>query len=129
MKLAIDIKTELAYCTGSEHFHFNALHGRNFVYTDGIKKLIELAECYWLLDAIFSYRKKEEFQLWGLEVMADNTAVLTMKEDTGCPNIVAQKIHFTNFPLDGIELYAINDHCCENGEYGNRVVLMLKSEY
>jgi len=129
MKDVIDIENELAQCIGSERYHFNALHGRNFVYTDGIKCLLELAECYWLLDAIFSYRQVEEFQLWRIEVMEDKTAVLTMKEDTGCPNIVEQKIHYTDFPLKEIELYAINDHCCESGEYGDRVVLMLKSEY
>jgi len=119
----------LAHCIGTEGYHFNALFGRNFVYTDGIKFLLENADCYWLLDAVFSYRKTQEFQVWELEVFADKTAVLTMKEDTNCPLIVEQKIHHTSFPLDNIKLYAVNDHCCESGNYGDRVVLMLDTEY
>ena len=123
------IETGLAHCTGTEGYHYNAMFGKNFVYTDGLKFLIEAAECYWLLDAIFSYKRTEDFQLWKLEVMGDNSAVLTMKEDTDCPNLVEQKIHHTSFPLDEIEFYAINDHNC-NGEYGDvHVVLMLKTEY
>lgn len=122
----------LAQCIGTEGYHFNRLHGKHFVYTDGIRFLLEQAECYWLLDAIFSYRRTEEFQFWTLEVFKDKTALLTMKEDSNSPLLVEQKIHYTTFPLEKIELYAINDHCreIEGGEmeYGNRVVLLLPSE-
>ena len=123
------IETGLAHCTGTEGYKFNALHGKNFVYTDGMDFLFKSADAYWLMDAIFSYKRTEDFQLWKLEVMSDKTAVLTMKEDTDCPNLVEQKIHHTDFPLEEIEFYAINDHNC-NGEWGEvHVVLMLKTEY
>lgn len=129
MKTKDEILNGLAQCYGTEGYHYNGLFGKNYVYTDGIKYLLEAADAYWLLQAIFSYRRKEDFQLWSLKVMSDKTAVLTMKEDTDCPNLVEQKIHYTDFPLEEIEFYAINDHNC-NGEWGPvHVVLMLKSEY
>jgi hypothetical protein len=129
MKSKEEILNGLAHCYGTQGYHYNAIFGKNFVYTDGIKYLIEAAGAAWLMQAIFSYKRTEEFQLWKLEVMSDKTAVLTMKEDTDCPNIVEQKIHYTDFPLEEIEFYAINDHCREDGTFGDRVVLMLKSEY
>ncbi len=115
-----EIKAELSQFTGTEGYHYNALFGNKFVYTDGIKRLIELCECYWLLTDIFSYRRLEDFQLWTLKV-EDSKAILTMKEDSDLPNIVTKKYSFTDFPLDEIGLYAQYD--------GERVVLMLKSEY
>ena len=123
-----EIENGLVHCYGTEGYHFNGLFGKNFVYTDGVKYLLESANCYWLLNAIFSYRKTEDFQVWSLKV--DNgKAVLTMKEDSDCPNIVEQEIPYTDFPLDEIEFYAINDHNC-GGEWGPvHVVLMLKTEY
>lgn len=123
------IENGLAQCIGTEGYHFNAMYGRNFVYTDGIKYLLEAAEAVWLMQAIFSYRKTEEFQIWELKVCDNKTAVLTMKTDSDCPNIVKQKIPYTTFPLKNIKLYAINDHCREDGSEGNRVVLMVTSEY
>ena len=129
MKTAQEIKNGLAQCYGTEGYHYNAMFGKNFVYTDGIAYLLKAAEAYWLLDAIFSYRRKEDFQVWNLKVNEDKTAVLTMKEDSGCPNVVEQKLEYTSFPLGEIELFAINDHNC-NGEWGDvHVVLMLKTEY
>jgi hypothetical protein len=129
MKTATEIARGLMQCTGTEGYHFNWMFGKNFVYTDGVEYLVKAADAYWLLQAIFSYKRVEEFQLWKLQVMIDNTAILTMVEDEGSPNLVNQKIDYTDFPLASIEFYAINDHCREDGTEGNRVVLMLKSEY
>jgi hypothetical protein len=128
MKTKDEILEGLAHCIGTQGYHYNALFGKNFVYTDGVKYLLEAANCYWLLDAIFSYKKTEDFQVWSLKV-ENGSAVLTMKEDSGQPNIVKQEIPYTDFPLDEIEFFAINDHNC-GGEWGPvHVVLMLKSEY
>ena len=129
METKENILNGLAQCYGTEGYFFNALFGKNFVYTDGIKYLLEAADAVWLMQAIFSYKKTEEFQLWSLKRVEGNKFVLTMKEDTDCPNIVEQKIPCSNFPLDEIEFYAINDHNCD-GVYGDvHVVLMLKTEY
>ena len=60
------------------------------------------------------------FQVWRLEVK-DNQAVLTMKQDSGRPIEVEQKIPYTNFPLDEMDMWLIDD--------GTNVVLILPSEY
>lgn len=89
--------------------------------TDGVQFLAEHAGAFWLLEAIASYQhtpevKAEGFQLWELTVK-DHAAVLTMKADSDQPAIVTKVIPFTDFPLDRVTLYLIDD------------VLMLPSEY
>jgi len=123
-----ELKNGLAQCIGTEGYRYNAMFGKNFVYTDGFAYLMEAAQAVWLMQAIFSHKRTEDFQLWTLKVK-NGKAVLTMQEDSGTPNIVEQKIPYTDFPLDEIQFYAINDHNC-NGVYGDvHVVLMLRSEY
>ena len=129
MESTKNILNGLAQCYRIEGYHYNALFGKNFVYTDGIKYLLEAANAPWLMQAIFSYKRTEDFQLWKLKRVDGNKFILTMKEDTDEPNVVEQKIPYSDFPLDEIEFFAINDHNC-GGEYGDvHVVLMLKTEY
>ena len=127
MKTVDEIKTNLAYAIGSESY---TRHNTGaFVFTDGVNQLREDADAFWLVDAIASYQhkfKKVEFQVWELEVFADKTAVLTMKEDTNCPLLVEQKIHITNFPLDNIKFYV---QLGSLDGYNPVFVLMLTSEY
>jgi hypothetical protein len=79
--------------------------------------MAERGKAYWLIDAIASYRRKEPFQVWSLEVAEDKTAVLQMKEDSDKPSLVRQEIPFTDFPLRKIEFFLIDG------------VLILPSEY
>ncbi len=104
---------ELNQFTGTENYY---KHWLGKVYTDGVKYMAEKAGAYWLLDAIFSYRRKEPFQVWILKVK-DSQAVLTMQEDTDAPVLVKQEIKYTDFPMDEIKLYLIDG------------VLLLTSEY
>ena len=113
------LEEELAYFTGTEHYY---RHWLGFNYTDGISFLAKKAECFWLLDAVGSYQKmpkvkKIDFQLWILKVNENKSAVLEMKEDTDKPALVRQKISYTTFPMQEIELYFQNN------------VLFLPSEY
>ncbi|MFC1762933.1 DUF6876 family protein [Planctomycetota bacterium] len=86
--------------------------------TDGVQYLAEQAGAYWLIDAIFSHRRREPFQIWTLKKNTDdNGAVLTMQEDSGEPIKVRQEMPFTDFPLDQIKLYLIDG------------VVLLPSEY
>jgi len=91
------------------------------VYTDGVKYVAEKGGAHWLIDAIASYQFKLSgipFQIWILRVdLENNTAVLTMQEDSGEPELVRQEIKFTDFPLDEIKFYLVDG------------VLMLPSEY
>ena len=108
-------ESDLSQFIGTVNYHRHWLGG---VYTDGVQYLAEQVGAYWLIDAIFSYRRRESFQIWTLKKNADdNGAVLTMQEDTGEPIKVRQKIPYTDFPLDQISLYLIDG------------VLLLTSEY
>lgn len=115
MKTAEAIETGMAQCIGTEQYWKNSI--LCFQYTDGIKFMWESCEAYWLLVAISSYKRTEPFQIWTLKVNDDKSAILTMKEDTNEPILVEQKIPYTDFPLDEIEVWLIDG------------ILILKSEY
>ncbi|MCX6771365.1 MAG: hypothetical protein NTX79_04895 [Candidatus Micrarchaeota archaeon] len=79
--------------------------------------LAKTIDCFWLLDAIFSYSRPEPFQLWELTVKHNKSAVLTMKEDSNLEAKVMQEIKWTDFPEGKLKLYV-----CDG-------VLLLPSEY
>ena len=108
-------ESDLNQFTGTENYYRHWTGGG--VFTDGVQYLAEQAGAYWLIDAVFSYRRREPFQVWTLRKNDDNSAVLTMQEDSGEPVKVRQTIPFTDFPLDRIKLYLIDS------------VLLLPSEY
>ena len=108
-------ESDLNQFTGTENYYRHWT--RCGVFTDGVQYLAEQAGAYWLIDAVFSYRRREPFQVWTLRKNDDNSAVLTMQEDSGEPAKVRQTIPFTDFPLDRIKLYLIDS------------VLLLPSEY
>jgi hypothetical protein len=108
----------LSQCYGTEQYWKNKI--LNFQYTDGVKFLWESCDAYWLLIAISSYKRKEPFQVWELNVKEEKgnkSAVLTMKEDSDKPSLVKQEIEYTDFPLDSIRLYLIDG------------ILLLTTEY
>ena len=111
------LEEELQQFYGTTHYY------RNFTglrFTDGVKYLADHAECYWLIDLVGSYQpqlRDVPFQLWRVEVRGDDSALVTMVEDTGQPIRVSQEIPFTDFPLKGFSFYCMNN------------VMLLKSEY
>ncbi|MDA2935403.1 hypothetical protein MYX82_13855 [Acidobacteria bacterium AH-259-D05] len=112
-----DLEDKLFQFHGTEDYY---PHFLGLVYTDGIKFLAEEAQCYWLIDIVASYQpklKQVPFQLWELKVEKDNSAVVTVREDSGKPALISQEIPYTDFPLEKIKLYY-----CDN-------VLMLPGEY
>jgi hypothetical protein len=104
----------LSQFTGSEHWYRHGLV-RNILYTDGAKHIADNAEAYWLLDEIaFAQRfeeavKREEFQVWKLEVdLQKCTGELTCGDGDG--RIVYSKtLTFTDFPVSRIELWFENN--------------------
>lgn len=109
------MKLELEQFTGTENYYKHPLS--KCVYTDGVKYLADQAGAYWLIDAIFSYRRTEPFQVWKLMVIEDTSALLTMQEDSDRPILVSQNIEYTDFPEPEITIYLIDG------------VLLLPSEY
>lgn len=111
-------KADLGQFTGTECYY--KYFGIKF--TDGIKYLVETGNSFWLLGIIASYQigeiKKIPFQVWTLKVdLEKKIGVVTMKEDTGRPNLVTQNLGYTDFPLDEITLWLIDG------------ILILPSEY
>lgn len=95
-------------------------------YTEGIRYLADNAGAYWLVDAVASYQPEQiirsnprlrQFQLWRLEVEEDEQARLELREDSGEPPVLTQRIEYTDFPLKEFECFV-----CDG-------VMMLKSEY
>ncbi|MDR0307700.1 MAG: hypothetical protein LBI42_12800 [Chitinispirillales bacterium] len=94
------------------------------MYTDGIREMAQLCKAYWLIDAIMSYQrglKNEEFQGWTLKKTKYKTKdcfYWLLKCTDGNGNVLRkQEIILSDFPLDEIKLYFIDN------------VLLLSSEY
>ena len=117
MKTKEEITNLLPHFCGTTQW-FKAMLGIRF--TEGVKYVAESCEAYWLIDAICSYQISPKvrhipFQIWEL-IVNEKTAILTM-EDTGTPEIVTQKSEYSDFPLDEIKMWLVNN------------VIMLPSEY
>jgi len=64
--------------------------------------------------------KGEYFQNWRLQVNQDKSALVTCDDGNG--NLLyKQEIEFTDFPLDKMQLYAVDD--------GQSLTIMLPGEY
>jgi hypothetical protein len=115
-----DLERNLGQFIGTENYY---LHWSKVIrWTDGIQYLCEEAGAFWLMDVVASHFLYEEvrnapFQLWRIEVKADNSAVITMKEDTGKSNLVYQELPFTDFLLKEFEFYCTDGICLLKSEY------------
>ncbi len=112
------LEEELSQFIGTTQYHPSTFGTLNI--TDGVHYLREKANCYWFMDVIESYQPQLKgigFQIWGIKVNEDKTAMVYCKEDSDKEPITTQKLEYTDFPLDKFELYCI-DH-----------VVLLKSEY
>lgn len=113
-------QADLRQFTGTEHWYRHALM-RSILFTDGAKYVADTAGAYWLLDEIaFAQTEQhiaaEKFQLWKLKVHPDQTAILTC-ENGNCDVVLTRPIGYTNFPLEEISFYFIDN------------VILLPSEY
>jgi hypothetical protein len=109
---------DLERFTGDLERYRHALQ-RDVLYTPGVQYLAERGGAYWLIDAIASYfgsavmkkaLARDErlvwLQFWRLEVKEDRSAVLGMQADKGEPPAIQQKILYTDFPLEQVEIWA-----------------------
>jgi len=115
MKTKEEIIQNMAYATGTQGYTRFSPFAPDYVLTDGVKQLCDDADCFWLVDAIASYKEKvmtdldvASFQPWTLTVK-DNKATLVCKKDnyeTDSQDIfIEQKIPFTDFPLDKVDIW------------------------
>jgi len=114
-------KADLIQFTGTEYWYRHGMV-RSVLFTDGAKYVAETGGAYWLLDEIAFAQKSvkklagEEFQLWRLIVKKDNTATLVCEDGNG-RKILSKRIPFTDFPLDEISFYFINNTILLPSEY------------
>lgn len=109
MKTASEIKNELRQFSGTSQYYRHLL---GVLYTDGVKYLADTCGCYWLIDVIVSWQshahiREQEFQVFTLKINDNHSATVTIED--GNNNIIQrQEIAFTDFPLEGIEIYYSN---------------------
>ncbi len=113
-------KADLMQFTGSEQWYRHTLVP-NIVYTDGARHVARFGGAYWLLDEIALAQalpmiKAEAFQLWILTVHGDSKATLTCTDGNDA-TIYTKRISWTDFPLDEIRFYFIDNTILLPSEY------------
>lgn len=131
MKTRQEIENFLAQCYGSDRPYIKHSLVKRLVFTDSVGKLRELADCFWLIDAIASYQHElmnQSFQTWDFKCNTElKQGTLTCGDGNG-NELVRQEIEYTDFPLPEIRFF------CELGGYGSMenwteaMVLMIPSE-
>ena len=94
--------------------------------TEGVKFLCDSAKCYWLATLILSHRcnvkvRREPFQVWTLRRNKTGSGAVAVCEDGNGNKLTAQRIPYTDFPLESVKLYAVQ-HC-------GVTTIMLPQEY
>lgn len=116
-----NLQAELAQFTGTENWHrFNPFM-RNLTATDGVMYLADKAGAYWLLDIIASLKlvpkcKNEPFITCKL-VKNEEGGATFIATDGNTTKLYTQEIPYTDFPMNEITLYFIDN------------VILLPSEY
>lgn len=124
METREEILRSLPQFSGTQEWHKWSILFPRFVLTDGAKYVADACGAYWLMDLIASWQtrakvRQEDFQVWTLKVKDREGRVVA---DDGDGNKLAEQIiSNTDFPLDEIKLYFIND-----GDYW---VMLLPGEY
>jgi hypothetical protein len=118
---ATQLQQQLAQFTGTENY-YQILP--LFVVTDGVKYLMDTADCYWLtqlygLHLIGIDFNEEPFTV--LKLTRKKQGAIVRIEDGNGGLLIEQKIDYTDFVLDSITLYA----CWADKHW----VCMLTSEY
>jgi hypothetical protein len=116
-----ELLSNLSQFIGTEHY-YRLLP--SFVLTDGLKYLIEAAECYWLAQLYGLHLVDVDFNenpFTVLKFTRKGEGGIVKIEDGNGVVLAWQGLDYTDFPLDQFSLYA-----CWNGEVW---VGMLTSEY
>ena len=113
------LQTALRGFTGSEQF-FRMYP--NVIITEGVKFLCDQAQCYWLIDCIFSYQTirkvaREPFQVLDLTVDLEKRTGLILVTDGNNLELYRQALEFTDFPLQAIKLYYVDQTVMLPREY------------
>jgi hypothetical protein len=121
---AITIREELKYFRGSSMYHKHLFPGKSpILLTDGCKFVRDTCKAYWLFDAILSYQadkilKGVNFQIWELKhLRVDLSWQLICKADKDEKPLIRQSIKFSDFPIDYIKIWVIDNVALLPSEY------------
>ena len=118
------LKRTLKEFRGTELYHKHLFPGKSpILLTDGCAFVREKCKAHWLFDAILSYQsdpriRNVKFQIWILQrLKKDLSWELKCLEDTGKKQIKTQIIEFSDFPIDSIRIWLIDNVCLLPSEY------------
>ncbi|HQR85769.1 MAG: hypothetical protein B7Y59_00280 [Burkholderiales bacterium 35-55-47] len=120
-KNAAELLGNLSQFIGSEHY-YRLLP--TFVVTDGLRYLMDNADCYWLAQLYGLHLSDVDFNqnpFTVLKFTRKNNGGIVNIEDGNGNLLVQQRLDYADFPFDEYRLYA-----CWDGRYW---VGMLVSEY
>lgn len=107
---------------GTENYYLHRLtNGLSMQLTDGCSFIRENASngAYWLFDLILSWQyklKMEEFQVWKLKKQENDSWIIKCEDGNG-NFLAAQKIPYSDFPLDEFEVWLVGRVCLLPSEY------------
>ena len=108
--------------TGSENWYRHALFAK-YRYTDGARYVAKQGDAYWLLDKIFACQscvkalEGEGFTVWELTLDKEGNGAQLVCTDGNGNKLYGEKILYTDFPLNRIELYFQNGTLFLPSEY------------
>jgi hypothetical protein len=118
------IKRALREFKGTTKYHKHLFPGKSpLVLTDGCNFIREHCNAYWLFDAILSYQSDKIlrnvfFQVWELrQLRKDLSFSLTCRQDSDKKPIISQAIEFSDFPLEEIKIWVIDNVALLPSEY------------
>jgi hypothetical protein len=118
------ISTIISQFHGTSEYHKHLFPGKSpILITDGCKYVRDVCNAYWLFDAILSYQCDKilrgiNFQIWELKhLKVDLSWQLTCKEDTNKKPLIKQSIEFSDFPIDYIKIWVIDQVAILPSEY------------
>ena len=107
---------------GTEAYYRYSPQFRNFLLTDGAKYLAESADAYWLVDLFASHLPSYQAEGFAVLYLKVNGGKATAQIEDGNGKVLKkQKIEYTDFPLDQIVLYCV--------QQDDNFVILLPSEY
>jgi hypothetical protein len=114
-------KTDLVQFIGSQHWYRHGLV-RKVLYTEGVQYVAERANAYWLINEIAFAQSvpviaAEELQHWKLAVDLEGCSAWLTCDDGNDDVVFRKQIEYTDFPLDEIEFYFIDNIILLTGEY------------
>ena len=122
MKTKQEILNTLPNFYGTESYYKWSMLFPRFVMTDGAKYIADSCDAYWLMDAIASHFKSYKTHGFAVAKLKQHSKGFVLRIEDGDDNALErQTIEYSDFPLDEIMLYVV-----DNGDFW---VILLPSEY